>query len=199
MHKPITRRMTQKTDAVTAHGRRIAIGMITAAHGISGAVKIKPFTADPANIAHYGKVFTENGRMFAIAMQRVANASLIARLAQVTDRNSAEALIGNTLYIVREQLPPDDAAWYHADLLGAVIYNRPDQTQQHQHNAGTDEAIGEAVAFHNFGAGELVEVALYRQQNRTALLPFSPETRHTIDVAAKRIVLAIDPIWLTEG
>ena len=182
--------MTQKLEAA------IAIGVVTAAHGIKGGVKIKTFTANPTNIADYGTVFTADGRGFAISIDRTSNGVVIASLSGVADRTTAEALAAGktTLYIPRHQLPADDEAWYHADLLGAVIYDQ------------TDKAIGEAVAFHDFGGGELVEVALYNSnsdnndnKHKTAMLPFSSEARLAIDPTAKRIQLAIDPIWLAGG
>ena len=124
---------------------RICLGQVGAAHGVSGEVRLRSFTADPAAIAGYGPLETEDGRIFQIETLRPAKDHFIARLSGVRDRDAARALANTKLYVPRERLPEPDAAdeFYHADLVGLAVVDP----------AGNE--LGTVVAIHNFGAGDL--------------------------------------------
>ena len=196
MQKPMPQLTMPKKTKASPSKPKIALGMITAAHGIQGWVKIKPFTSVATDIASYGEVVTAHGTSHTLTLDAKKHnpSHIIARLSGIHDRSMAEALANTTLYIDRSQLPIDDGSWYHADLLGAVVYD----------SGGT--AIGEATGFYDFGAGELVEVALYNNNDnnneahkagdKKVLLPFAPQYRLSIDPAKGRMTLAIDRLWL---
>ena len=66
----------------------------------------------------------------------------------VTTREDAERLNGIELYIAREKLPAtDEDEYYHADLIGLAAVN------------AANEPIGRVLAIHNFGAGDIIEIA----------------------------------------
>jgi 16S rRNA processing protein RimM len=161
-----------------AGGARICLGQIGAAHGVRGEVRLRSFTSDPAAIAHYGPLETEDGRIFKIETLRPAKDHFVARFSGIGDRNAAEGLANIKLYVPRERLPELKAAdeFYHADLIGLCVVDRAGQN------------LGTVVAVHNFGAGDLIEV---RQALGTAtqLLPFDAATVPEIDLAAGRLVV----------
>jgi 16S rRNA processing protein RimM len=163
-----------------ASGARVCLGQIGAAHGVRGEVRLHSFTSDPAAIASYGPLESEDGRLVEIESLRPAKDHFVARLAGISDRNAAEQLANVKLYVPRERLPEPDTAdeFYHADLIGLAVVDRAGQK------------LGTVVAIHNFGAGDLIEV---RQAEgvRTQLLPFDETTVPVVDVAAGRIV--VDP------
>jgi 16S rRNA processing protein RimM len=164
--------------------KRICVARIGAAHGTTGEVRLWPFTADPRAVASYGELSTADGRAIEIASLRPGKGFLIARIAGVTDRNGAERLRNVDLFIPRERLPPPAAdEYYHADLIGLAAQNRDGQP------------LGTVIAVHNFGAGDLLEVAPARGE--TLLLPFTTAVAPDIDIAGGRIV--IDPPPETEG
>src|ERR1700752_1339129 len=140
---------------------RVCIAQIGAAHGVRGEVRLKPFTEDPLAVTRYGALESEDGkRHFEIESVRPAKDMLVARLKGVTDRNAAEALTNIRLYGAREKLPaPGADEFYHADLIGLRAVD----------NSGA--AIGKVVAVHNFGAGDILEIASDTQ--RSFLVPFS--------------------------
>ena len=77
----------------------------------------------------------------------------------------------------RSRLPlPDDEEYYHADLVGLTVVARD----------GTE--LGTVVAIQNYGAGDLVEVAL-KAGGPTVLLPFTDSVVPVVDVAAGRLVV----------
>src|SRR5271154_4592378 len=126
-----------------ATGARICLGQIGAAHGIRGEVRLRSFTAEPAAIADYGPLETEDGRVFEIETLRPAKDHFVVRLSGIRDRDAASALANTKLYVPRERLPqteePDE--FYHADLVGLAVVDR----------AGN--SLGTVIAIHNFGAG----------------------------------------------
>jgi 16S rRNA processing protein RimM len=157
-------------------GKRICVARIGAAHGTTGEVRLWPFTADPKAVARYGALTTFDGRTIEIASLRPGKEFLIARIAGVTDRNGAERLCNLDLFIPRDRLPPPEAdEYYHADLIGLAAHDRDGNT------------LGTVIAVHNFGAGDLLEIAPARGQ--TLLLPFTAEVAPEIDIAAGRIVI----------
>jgi 16S rRNA processing protein RimM len=169
-------------------GARICLGQIGAAHGVGGEVRLRSFTAEPAAIADYGPLETQDGRVFRIEALRPAKDHFIARLSGVGDRDAARALANAKLYVPRERLPEPKAAdeFYHADLIGLAVLD------------GAGEQLGTVVAIHNFGAGDLIEVQ-QAAGGATQMLPFDQATVPLVDIAAGRIVVAVPPAMRSVG
>jgi 16S rRNA processing protein RimM len=159
-------------------GSRICLGQIGAAHGITGEVRLRSFTSDPNAITGYGPLETEDGRVLTIESMRPAKDHFVARLSGIADRNAAERLTNERLYVPRERLPPPDDAdeFYHADLIGLSAVDP----------AG--EAFGTVVAVHNFGAGDLIEVRV-EGVSKTELVPFDTTHVPGVDIAGGRIIV----------
>jgi len=159
-------------------GARICLGQIGAAHGVHGEVRLHSFTAEPAAIARYGPLETEDGRIFKIETLRPAKHAFVAKLSGIDDRNAAERLANIKLYVPRERLPqpaePDE--FYHADLIGLRAFDR----------AGRE--CGTVVAVHNFGAGDLIELQP-PEGAQTELLPFDAATVPEVNVRGGTIVI----------
>ena len=161
--------------------KRICVAKIGAAHGIRGDVKLWPMTADPMAFADYGALESEDGkRIFEIAHAKPAGNFLIAHFKGVDDRNAAEKLVHTELFVSRAALPEieEDGEFYYADLVGLKAVDR----------AGAQ--IGEIVALHNFGAGDLVELRVTGRRD-TLLIPFTEETVPVIDVAGGKATIEL--------
>lgn len=125
------------------------LAVVTGAHGVAGEVRLKVFGEDLAAHRRF------NGGALTLTKLRDGT---IARFAEVTDRNAAEALRGTYLTIPRDALPPlAEGEYYHADLLGLAAVST-------EH-----EAIGIVVAVENFGAGDVVEIR--RETGKTFMVP----------------------------
>ncbi len=166
---------------------RVLLGVVGGPHGIKGEVRIKSFTTDPTDIGAYGPLFDTEGNRYTIRSARVQKNVVVARIAEVADRNHAERLNGRELFIDRAALPEPgaDDEFYLEDLVGFAVETL----------AG--EAIGTVLAFHHFGAGDIVEIAPTdggnsRAKGRTAMIPFSQGAIPEID--AERQVLIVDPV-----
>ncbi len=157
---------------------RVCVARIGAAHGARGEVKLWPFTTRPENVGAYGPLQTADGtQVFEIEALRPARDYLVARLKGITDRTAAEQLRNTDLYVLRERLPaPEPDEFYHADLIALRAEDR----------AG--RAIGVVVAVHNFGAGDILEIAPGAGGD-TVMLPFSTAAVPIVDIANGRIVV----------
>jgi 16S rRNA processing protein RimM len=157
----------------------ICVARIGAAHGVRGAVKLWTFTEDPLAVQSYGPLMTKDGtRHFEIAGVRAAKDHLVATFKGVATRNDAEKLNGIELYVPREKLPEtDDGEYYYADLIGLAAVN------------AADEPIGRVIAIHNFGAGDIIEIA--PPKGATLLLPFTNAVVPTVDIEAGRVVIEL--------
>lgn len=157
---------------------RVCLGAIAGAQGVRGAVRIKPFTARPEDVAAYGPVEDESGtRRFKLRVVEVKGGMVIATAEGVADRNAAEALRGTQLWVARDRLPPpEEGEFYHADLVGLAV----------EDEAGNP--VGRVAALHDFGAGEVIEIA--RDGANSLMLPFTLAVVPVVDVAAGRVVIA---------
>jgi len=158
---------------------KVCVARIGAAHGVRGEVKLWSFTQDPAAVASYGPLESQDGkRRFEIEALRPAKDHFVARIAGVDDRNAAERLRNLDLYIPRERLPTiaETDTFYHADLIGLQAVTQD----------GAD--IGTVIAVHNFGAGDLLEIAP-ATGGETVILPFSSATVPSVEIATGRIVV----------
>jgi 16S rRNA processing protein RimM len=157
----------------------ICVARIGAAHGVRGAVKLWTFTEDPLAVQRYGPLLTKDGaRSFEIAQLREAKDHLVATFKGVATRNDAEKLNGIELYIPREKLPEtDDGEYYYADLIGLAAVD------------AANEPIGRVIAIHNFGAGDIIEIA--PPKGATMLLPFTNAVVPTVDIEGGRVVIEL--------
>ncbi len=158
---------------------RICIARIGAAHGVHGAVKLWTFTEDPLAVERYGPLTTKDGaRRFEVVSAREAKGHLVATLKGVATREDAEQLNGLELYVAREKLPATDAnEYYHADLIGLAAVN------------SASELLGRVTAIHNFGAGDIIEIA--PPHGATMLLPFTNAVVPSVDLAQGRVVIEL--------
>jgi 16S rRNA processing protein RimM len=158
---------------------RICVARIGAAQGTGGEVRLWPFTTRAEAVAAYGPLQTTDGRSFEIASLRPGKECLIARLKGVTDRTAAERLRNTDLYVSRERLPePEPDEFYHADLIGL----RAEDTE--------GKTIGAVVAVHNFGAGDILEIAP-EAGGETLMHPLSTAAVPHVEIAAGRIVVVL--------
>jgi len=166
--------------AGTTSSSRVILGRIAGAHGIRGEVLIKTFTAAPEDIGAYGPLSDAAGRRsFRIASARPTQKGVVARIEGVSDRNAAEALKGIDLYVARDLLPAaSEGEFYHADLIGLAAVDPQ------------GSAVGEIVAVHNFGAGDLLELRLVGT-GKTEFVPFTDAIVPEVDLAARRAVVVL--------
>lgn len=155
----------------------VTLAAIAGAHGIGGEVRLKLFAESVESIARQRTV-QAGDRQLTLLSLKGGTAAPVARFAEITDRNAAEALRGRLLTIPRSALPPlAEGEYYHADLIGLPC------------ESAAGDRLGTIVAVENFGAGDIIEVE--RPDGKRALVPFRDGIA---DLAEGRIV--VDPIFL---
>jgi 16S rRNA processing protein RimM len=134
----------------------VTLAVVIGAHGVTGEVRLKVFTED---LGQY-KLF--NGGALTLKSVRPGSNGAIARIAEVTDRNAAEAMRGTELTVPRSALPPlEEGEYYHADLLGLPAVSLE------------GEALGHVVAIDDFGAGDVLEIE--RPDKKRFMIPMNAE------------------------
>ncbi len=164
---------------MTSGAERVCLGVVTGARGLRGDVRIKTFTADPRDLASYGPVSDEDGRRrFEIRVVGTAKGQLVARIEGIGDRTAAEALKGEKLYVDRAVLPElEEEEYYHADLVGLTV------------ELVTGEELGTVRAVHDFGAGDVLDVA--GEGKGSLMVPFTRDAVPTVDLEGGRVI--VDP------
>ncbi len=157
---------------------RILLGVVAAPHGVRGLVRIKSFTGDPMAVGTYGPLSDETGKKeYRVEALSAARGAVLARIEGVADRTSAEALRGLRLYVERGRLPQTgEREWYEADLIGLAAVGRDGRNW------------GKVTAFHDFGAGSVMEVSGGSSAG-TVMLPFTDEVVPEIDVEGGKVVV----------
>lgn len=137
------------------------IAAVSAAHGIRGEVKLACFLENPEDITRYLPLCDSRGTAYFLRITGQGGKNhLIAAIDGITDRNRAELLRGLELYAECAKRPPaNDSEYYLQDLIGLPAVQASDGSP-----------IGTVSAFHNYGAGELIEILCANGEE--LLLPF---------------------------
>lgn len=161
--------------------RPITLAAVTGAHGVTGEVRLKLFGE---GVAALKRIRAFNDSTLTLAKLRDDNkGGAIARFAEVTDRNAAEALRGTALTVPRGALPPlEPGEYYHADLVGLAAVST------------LGEALGTVVAVENFGAGDVLEIEKPSQDGKPGARFMVPMTVHAVPEWSGERVL-VDAAW----
>jgi 16S rRNA processing protein RimM len=140
-------------------------------------VKVKTFTESPDGLTAYGPLKTEAGRVLEVAALRIAKADeAVVRFAGISDRNAAEKLKGQSLYVPRSVLPEaGEREFYLADLIGLRAEGAAGAT------------LGTVKAVHNFGAGDMLEIEF--PDGKTEFVAFTDTNVPTVDITGGRVVI----------
>src|SRR4029079_4366967 len=137
--------------------RKIALAAVPGAHGVKGEVRLKLFSDSIENLSRHDKLYVGGVERRLLSI-RDAKAP-VARFEGIGDRSSAESLRGSLVEIDRSALPPlEEGEYYHADLIGLPAVDRD------------GNAVGTVTAVENYGAGDLLEIAL--ENGKTSLIAF---------------------------
>ncbi|MBO9575407.1 MAG: 16S rRNA processing protein RimM [Sphingobium sp.] len=150
--------------------RPVVLAAVIGAHGVTGEVRLKLFGEGADGLKRY-KSLNAPGRVLTLKSIRPGPNGAVARFAEVTDRNAADALRGTELSVPRSALPPlDEGEYYHCDLIGLACVS------------GAGEGIGTIVAVENFGAGDILEIE--KPNGKRFMVPI-----HVAQIEAERAVI----------
>ena len=175
-------RSTSSTDVDS-----ILVGYVRRAHGINGAVVVRPLTDDPENRWVTGATFLSDAEPpveFAVVEVMPYRDDLLVRFAQVADRTAAEALRGTSFTIDPEDRRDLDAGEFWAeDLVGCDVVDRDGQA------IGVIEAV-------EFGAAQ--DRLAVRTESGRFEVPFVDAIVPEVDLE-RRVVVVTPPEGLFES
>lgn len=143
----------------------VPVGKISGAFGVRGWVKVYSFTEPRGNILEYSPLFlSRQGEWMEIEVSggHLQGKGVVMGIANVTDRDQVQPLIGAELAIRKEQLEPaDEDEFYWADLIGLSVENLD------------GEVLGTVDHLLETGANDVLVVKADKQSER--LIPFVME------------------------
>ena len=144
----------------------IVLGRISGLFGVRGWVKIFSYSDPPANICAYASWRLAETE-YRVAGCRAHGKGIIAKLAEIDDRDAAAALIGSDIRVPRSALPPpQEDEFYWSDLVGARVVNRE------------GDELGRVDYLFATGANDVMAV----KGERERLLPFIAEVIEAVDL-----------------
>ena len=167
--------------------RWVFVGIIIGAHGIRGSVRIRSFTAQPADVGAYGPVWDKSGaRCFSVRVLGLRGGQVVlAKLDGILNRSAAESLRGLGLFVPRSALPEqEEETFYWADLVGLDVLFA----------GATSQPAGRIRALHDFGAGTILEVTA--ANGGTVMVPFTRAAVPEVNVVKGWVIVSgTSEVW----
>jgi 16S rRNA processing protein RimM len=157
-------------------------------YGVEGWLRLRTFSETPEALGGYRLWWLRRGgeeewQEVTPVATRMHSGALLARLAEIADREAAQAMAGAQIAVPRSAMPAlGGDAVYWADCVGLQVVNR----------AGV--VLGRVAAVQEFGAHPVLRVAPEQgQEGPVRLIPFVAAHVDGIDVAAGRIEVDWQP------
>ena len=159
--------------------KRIVVGRLIGAHGITGEMRLHPLTDYPERFSTMTTLTVELEGKASLNLDVVSlvpyegKGVFLVRVSQVTDREGAEALKGYTVTISETERPQlDDDEYWIDDLIGLRILDG---------NTGDD--LGELQDVLTTGSNDVYSILT--PSGKTQMLPALGEVILSVDLHAK--------------
>ena len=154
----------------------VLVGRVAGSFGVRGEVRISAYTEQPDALLRFKKLLNKDGApALTLLSGRVAKDGVIARTAEITVKEAADALRGLELYVPRQALPePDEDEFYLTDLIGLSSVTPEGET------------LGKVKGVHNFGAGDILEIE--PGTGPSFYLPFTRDTVPELSIGEGRLI-----------
>jgi 16S rRNA processing protein RimM len=166
---------------------QLVIGRIGRAHGVRGDLFVEPMTDEPDHRYADGPVLmTSDNTTLTVATSKWHSGRFVVHFAGVDDRNTAEALRGQTLTIDVDptELPEDPDEFYDHQLVGLNVVLE---------DGSVIGVIGEVI---HLPSQDLLSVK--RVGDTEVLIPFVVEFVPDIDLDSKTVTITPPPGLLNE-
>lgn len=164
-------------------------------HGVEGGIKVKAISGDPSGLlaARSLRLCREprrggsgGSREFEVSAAQRSGGCAVFTLKGIETSEAARELVGTSVSVRREELPPPgEDEYFVADLVGCAVI------------ALDGVPIGHVAAVVNGPAHDWLEIR--RAGGEEALLPAVSEFVKEVDVAGRRIVVTPPEGWLDAG
>ncbi len=164
----------------------VVIGQINGVWGIKGWVKVYSHTEPATAIFDYQPWLLADGRQLELTDWQCQGNRLVAEIRGFDSPEQSASLIGQDLFISREQLPrPEPGSYYWNDLIGLEVVN----LQGHRHGV-----VRKVLAT---GANDVLEIESGKSYN--ILIPFViNDYIKSVDLEENRIMVDWPVEWLED-
>jgi 16S rRNA processing protein RimM len=153
----------------------VKVAAIIDAHGIKGEVKLRSFVENE-DLLTTDLLDSAGTKHFSLKITGSVKDSIIARIDGVSDRNAAEAIKGTELFLPESAFPElEEGELYHNQLIGLEV------------RAADNQKIGIITAIHNYGAGDIMEIA--KASGDSEMLPFSEQFVGEVNIGGGYVLL----------
>ncbi len=152
---------------------RLQIGYVARAHGVRGELRVHLHAAASTTLFDVDRVWI-GGREVAVGAARPTTGAVLLTVEGIEDRDAADALRGQPVEVLRDDVPLEAGEFFLADLPGYEVVTE------------SGEAWGR-VAEVQTGPQDLLVI---RDGAVERMLPVVPEFIVSVDPAARRIVVA---------
>ncbi|KAB2831935.1 MAG: 16S rRNA processing protein RimM [Candidatus Dadabacteria bacterium] len=159
----------------------IAYGKITKAHGLSGGLKLLPFSRLPENLNSITRIFIDSPgnhrpEPFTLKECRFEKGSAVIRLEGIDSIEEAEKLIGRDVYIEKSDLPElGEGEFYWFELIGLDVY-----TEDGRYAGKVESLIDRA----------LQSVLVVKDGGKEELIPLSEPIIKEINLSESKIIIS---------
>jgi len=151
-------------------------------------VKVKCFLENPGKFITFSPFFSAKGEE-AFWVEKVVSQNkdvLIISFKDISDRNQAEKIRGEELFVPRSKLPKlSENSYYQHDLIGLKV------------KSTRGDLLGNVQSLHNFGAGDIVEIKTL--QGKFEMIPFTKDFIQDLRKEEGEIVVSPDGEDLLKG
>jgi 16S rRNA processing protein RimM len=151
---------------------RLEVGYVARAHGLGGEVRVHLHASGSTTLLDVERVWI-GGREHAIEGARATTGAILLALADVADRDAAEALRGQPVEVERDAVPLHEGEYLLADLPGCTVVDA----------TGAEIGVVKEII-----AGPQ-PILVIHGDGRERLLPAVPAFVQSVDTAARRVVV----------
>jgi len=163
----------------------VEVGRVLGAWGVKGGIKVKPFASDPQALFSSKRWFLEASPakpgqvvppLLHVQQAREQGETVVASVADVSDRDAAERLAGARVFVARSSFPtPADGEFYWVDLIGMDVRRRD------------GAALGRVVGLIETGPHCVIRVQPADADAAEVLIPFVDAYVDRVDPAQRQI------------
>jgi 16S rRNA processing protein RimM len=180
-----------KAELEEAAEPMVVMGRIIGPFGVSGEVKVFPYTEHLDGLAGYRAWWLDTGdgkwRKVTVNECEVHGSLLIALLEPYADRTAATQLKGLQVAIPRSQLPAlaesGKDGYYWADLVGLEVVNLQ------------GEELGKITSLLETGANDVIQVRSPEEDEKERLIPFIGSVVIRVDLQGRRMTVDWGMDW----
>lgn len=159
----------------------LQFGYVSRAHGLDGEVVVRTFDPTSSVLDEVERVLVRprqgpDRELKLAGVREAPKGDLLVRFEEITKRVPAEALVGGTLFVFREDLSePEEGEYFQGDLLGLTAVD--------EHGA----VLGVVAEIWN--SGPVPNLVIRAEGKEELMVPFVDEYVPSVDLKSKRVTV----------